>query len=168
MKIGLGYDIHRLVEGRPLILGGISIPSDRGLLGHSDGDALLHAITDAALGAAGLGDIGELFPDDDPAFKDADSARLLEHAMEKVRTLGFEVGNLDVNVVAERPKLKRHKAALRKRIASILGCLESRVNIKAKTREGLDAVGRGEAIEIHCAILLSEDSPHSDTRGECQ
>ncbi|MFT7620480.1 MAG: 2-C-methyl-D-erythritol 2,4-cyclodiphosphate synthase [Planctomycetota bacterium] len=158
MRVGTGYDIHRLEEGRPLILGGIEIPYNRGLLGHSDGDALLHAITDAALGAACLPDIGELFPDDDPQYKGADSAVLLAGAMAKVHEAGFVVGNLDVNVIAEKPKLKPYKLEIGARVADILGVEPGQVSIKAKTREKLGAVGRGEAIEVHCVILLLQKS----------
>ncbi len=156
MRVGTGYDIHRLGTGRPLILGGIEIPYDRGLIGHSDGDAVLHAITDAALGASGLGDIGELFPDDDPRFAGADSADLLSGAMEKVTEAGFRVGNLDVNVIAERPKLKPYKDKIAARVAEILKVKTSQVSIKAKTKEKLGPVGRNEAIEVHCVILLLE------------
>ncbi|MCB9831079.1 MAG: 2-C-methyl-D-erythritol 2,4-cyclodiphosphate synthase [Planctomycetes bacterium] len=158
MRIGTGYDIHRLGPERKLVLGGLEIPFDRGLIGHSDGDAVLHAITDAALGAAGLPDIGELFPDDDPAFAGADSAVLLAAAMGRVRERGLEVGNVDLNVIAERPKLKPYKIAMRDRIAAILEVEPERVSVKAKTREKLGAVGRNEAIEVHCVILLEERS----------
>ncbi len=156
MRVGTGYDIHRLCEGRPLILGGVEIPFELGLLGHSDGDALLHAVTDAVLGAANLGDIGELFPDDDPQYKGADSALLLQGAMTKVRAAGFTLGNLDVNVICERPKLKPFKAEIAQRVANILQIDPSSVSIKAKTKEKLGAVGRGEAIEVHCIVLLCQ------------
>ncbi|HGY92475.1 MAG TPA: 2-C-methyl-D-erythritol 2,4-cyclodiphosphate synthase [Planctomycetes bacterium] len=157
-RIGMGYDIHRLVEGRPLILGGIAIPFSRGLLGHSDGDAVLHAVTDAILGGAALPDIGELFPDDDPSWEGADSGRLLGLAMEKVAEAGYRVRNVDINVLAERPKLSPFKEAIRDRVASLLRVPPVDVSIKAKTRERLDAVGRGEAIEVHCVALLMEES----------
>ncbi len=156
-RIGMGYDIHRLVEGRPLKLGGIAIPFARGLLGHSDGDALLHAITDAVLGGAALPDIGELFPDDDPGWKDADSTRLLALAMEKVTEAGYRVRNVDVNILAQRPKLSPYKGAIREKVAELLRVPPVDVSIKAKTRERLDAVGRGEAIEVHCVVLLMEE-----------
>ncbi len=159
MRVGTGYDIHRLGHDRKLVLGGIEIPFDRGLIGHSDGDALLHAVTDAVLGAAGLPDIGELFPDDDPTLKGVDSARLLAAAMAKVAERGYRIGNLDLNVIAERPKLKPYKEAIRDRVAGILGCESDRVSIKAKTREKLGAVGRNEAIEVHCVVLLEERTP---------
>ncbi len=156
-RVGMGYDIHRLVDGRPLILGGVSIPFSRGLLGHSDGDALLHAVTDAVLGGAALPDIGELFPDDDPNWKGADSRRLLALAMEKVAEAGYRVRNVDVNILAERPKLSPFKAAMREGVAEILKIPPVDVSIKAKTRERLDAVGHGEAIEVHCVVLLMEE-----------
>ena len=154
LRVGTGYDIHRLAEGRPLLLGGVEIPFDRGLEGHSDGDAVLHAITDAALGAACLGDIGEHFPDDDPSWKGADSGRLLALAMQKVHDRGYTVSNVDVNVLAERPKLKPHREAIRASVAALLGIAQENVSIKAKTREGFDAVGRNEAREVHCVLLL--------------
>lgn len=154
VRVGTGYDVHRLVAGRRLLLGGVEIPFERGLDGHSDGDALLHSVTDAVLGAAGLGDIGDYFPDDDPAWKDADSARLLALALQKAYERGYVVGNVDVNVLAERPKLKPHKQAIRESVAGILQLEPDLVSIKAKTREGLGAVGRNEAIEVHCVVLL--------------
>lgn len=158
MRVGLGYDIHRLVAGRDLILGGIKIPFDRGLLGHSDADAVLHAVTDAVLGALGLGDIGEHFPDTDPRWKGADSRKLLAAAVSMAKERGFFVVNIDLNVVAEAPKLKTHKEPMRRSIAELLGIAPERVSVKAKTREGLDAVGRIEAIEVHCVALLGQDS----------
>ena len=153
-RVGLGYDIHRLVEGRPLMLGGLHIPFAKGLLGHSDGDAVLHAVADAYLGAAGLPDIGELFSDKDPANKGADSRVLLRKVVEKVAAGGWTLENLDLNVIAEEPRMKPHKEALRQSIAGLLGVDPGRVNLKAKTREGLDAVGNREAIEVHCVVLL--------------
>lgn len=158
MRVGLGYDIHRLVEGRDLILGGLKIPFDRGLLGHSDADAVLHAVTDAVLGALGLGDIGEHFPDNDPRWKGADSRKLLAAAVSMAKDRGFCVVNVDLNVVAEAPKLKPHKEPMRRSIAELLGIPADRVSVKAKTREGLDAVGRIEAIEVHCVALLAQNS----------
>ncbi|MEZ6194782.1 MAG: 2-C-methyl-D-erythritol 2,4-cyclodiphosphate synthase [Planctomycetota bacterium] len=155
LRVGLGYDIHRLVEDRPLILGGVEIPYERGLLGHSDADAVLHAVTDALLGATGLGDIGELFPDDDPKWKGADSSALLREVLGRVHAAGWTVVNLDLNVLAQKPRLKDHKPAIRGSIAKLLEVPEARVNVKAKTREGLDAVGRAEAIEVHCVVLLA-------------
>ncbi|MCA9322550.1 MAG: 2-C-methyl-D-erythritol 2,4-cyclodiphosphate synthase [Planctomycetes bacterium] len=160
MRVGIGYDIHRLVEGRKLMLGGLEIPFNRGLLGHSDGDAVLHAITDALLGAAALPDIGELFPDDDPTLEGADSSSLLTRALAEVRNQGFRPNNLDLNVLAERPKLKPHKADLRRNIARLLGLGEGQVSVKAKTREGLGAIGRNEAIEVHCVVSLVSIDPN--------
>lgn len=153
-RVGLGYDLHRLVEDRKLILGGVEIPYERGLLGHSDADVVLHAITDALLGATGQGDIGELFPDDDPAWKGADSKELLREVMRRVQAEGWRVVNCDLNILAQKPKLKDHKPAIRARVATLLEVEASRVNIKAKTREGLDAVGRAEAIEVHTVVLI--------------
>ena len=154
MRIGTGYDLHRLEAGRPLVLGGVKIPHEFGLLGHSDGDVVLHAVTDAVLGAAGLPDIGELFPDDDDRFKGADSAKLLAVAMEQVADKGYCVHNLDLNIIAERPKLKPYKQAMRNRIAEILSLDPTAVSVKAKTNEGVDAMGRCEAIAVHCVLLL--------------
>jgi 2-C-methyl-D-erythritol 2,4-cyclodiphosphate synthase len=153
-RVGLGYDLHRLVEDRKLILGGVEIPYERGLLGHSDADVVLHAITDALLGATGQGDIGELFPDDDPAWKGADSKELLREVMRRVQAEGWRVVNCDLNILAQKPKLKDHKPAIRACVATLLEVEASRVNIKAKTREGLDAVGRAEAIEVHTVVLI--------------
>ncbi|MFW6164122.1 MAG: 2-C-methyl-D-erythritol 2,4-cyclodiphosphate synthase [Planctomycetota bacterium] len=156
MRVGIGYDIHRLVAGRPLRLGGVDVPSPLGLLGHSDGDVLLHAVADALLGAAALGDIGEHFPDADPAYQDADSAELLTAALEQVREAGYEPVNLDANVLAERPRLGRHKAMMRERVAALLGLPPERVSIKARSHEGLDAVGRGRAIAAQAVVLIEE------------
>jgi len=156
MRIGIGYDIHRLVPDRPLRLGGVAIPFERGLLGHSDGDVLLHAVCDALLGAAGLGDIGEQFPDTGPAYQDADSATLLAATIKKVRAAGFAPVNVDANVIAEQPRLAPHKPAIRQRVAEILGLDPARVSIKARTHEGLDAVGRGEAIAAQAIVLLDD------------
>lgn len=154
MRVGIGYDIHKLVEGRKLILGGLEIPHDKGCLGHSDGDGLLHAITDALLGAAGLGDIGEYFPDTDPKYKDADSTTLLKATYEQVRRRGWEVENIDANIIAQEPKLKPFKSQMEARIAGLLEMETRRVNVKAKTNEGLDAVGRKEAIATQAVVLL--------------
>lgn len=157
-RIGVGYDIHRLVEGRPLVLGGVRIESDRGLLGHSDGDAVLHAVTDALLGAAGLGDIGQHFPDTDPAFAGIDSRELLSRAMGKIREAGFTPGNIDVIVHAERPKLTHHKDAMADSIANLVGLERGQVNVKAKTNEGLGPLGHGDGIACTAAatVLASE------------
>lgn len=153
-RIGQGYDIHRLVEGRPLILGGITIDYEKGLLGHSDADALLHAITDALLGAAGLGDIGRHFPDTDPAYKDADSKILLSDAVGLVVKAGWAIVNVDATVIAQAPKLAPHMEAIRESVAKAISIDLQRVNIKAKTKEGCDAVGQKEAIEVHAIALL--------------
>jgi 2-C-methyl-D-erythritol 4-phosphate cytidylyltransferase/2-C-methyl-D-erythritol 2,4-cyclodiphosphate synthase len=153
-RAGIGYDLHRLVEGRPLILGGVTIPFDRGLAGHSDADAVCHAVTDAVLGAAGAGDIGLHFPDSDPRWKDASSIDLLRQAVALVRERGLEVGNVDVTVIAERPKLAPHIDAMRAQVASALGIGADRVSIKGKTNEGVGELGRGEAIAVHAIALV--------------
>jgi 2-C-methyl-D-erythritol 2,4-cyclodiphosphate synthase len=155
MRIGEGWDTHRLVEGRPLVLGGITIPFDKGLLGHSDADALLHALTDALLGAAGLGDIGRHFPDTDPAFHGADSGRLLQVAVQRVREAGWEPVNVDSTIVAQAPKMAPHIGAMRTRIAALLGLPAERVNVKAKTAEKMGPVGEGLAIETRAVCLLA-------------
>lgn len=154
MRIGIGYDIHQLVAGRKLILGGIEIPHAKGLLGHSDGDALLHAIADAMLGALALGDIGRHFPDTDPAFKNADSAVLLARVREDVAAHGWKPSNLDVNVIAQQPKLMPHIESMRERVASILAMEKADVSIKARTNEGLDAIGEGRAIAVQAVVML--------------
>ena len=154
MRIGEGWDTHRLVEGRPLVLGGITIPFDKGLLGHSDADALLHAITDALLGGAGLGDIGRHFPDTDAAFAGADSGRLLQAAVQRVREAGWEPVNVDSTIVAQAPKMAPHIAAMRERIAGLLRLAPDRVNVKAKTAEKLGPVGEGLSIETRAVCLL--------------
>ena len=154
LRIGEGWDVHALVEGRPLILGGIEIPHDKGLLGHSDADALLHAITDAILGAAGLGDIGTHFPDTDARFKGADSFVLLQEAAAAVASTGYQLVNVDCTVVAQAPKLAPYKAAMRQRIAQALGLDAAQVNVKAKTAEKLGPVGEGRSIEARAVALL--------------
>jgi len=154
LRIGEGWDIHALVEGRKLILGGVEIPHTKGLLGHSDADALLHAITDALLGAAALGDIGSHFPDTDAQFKGADSCVLLAEAVRRVRAKGFEVGNVDSTVIAQAPKLAPHIAAMRARIAQVLGLGVDQVNVKAKTAEKIGPVGAGDAMEARAVVLL--------------
>lgn len=153
-RVGIGYDSHRTAAGRPLVLGGVHVPHDRGLAGHSDADAVCHAVTDAILGGAAAGDIGRHFPNTDPAWKDASSLDLLRTAAEVVREHGFAVGNVDVVVVAERPKLAPYAAAMGERVAAALGIDAAAVSIKAKTAEGLDAVGRGEAIAAHAVAML--------------
>jgi len=154
MRAGIGYDIHRFEEGRALILGSIEIPGETGLAGHSDADVLLHAIIDALLGAAGLGDIGQHFPPDDPRWERASSLDLLARALALVREAGFEVGNLDATVIAERPRLAPHLPAMRERIAEVLGIEAARVNVKATTNEGIGAIGRGEGIAALAVVLL--------------
>lgn len=153
-RIGEGWDTHQLVPGRPLILGGVTIPHSHGLLGHSDADALLHAITDALLGAAGLGDIGRHFPDTDPAFKGADSVVLLQEAARRVREAGWRIGNVDSTIVAQAPKMAPHIGAMRERIAAALGLEPGAVNVKAKTAEKMGPVGEGRAIETRAVCLL--------------
>lgn len=155
LRIGNGYDLHRLVAGRPLILGGVQLPFEKGLLGHSDADAVCHAVTDAVLGAAGCGDIGRHFPDTDPAWKDADSLALLRGAMSVVRAAGFAVVNVDVTVVAERPKLAPHVDAMRANVAAALDVAASQVSVKGKTNEGVDSMGAGESIAVHAVALLA-------------
>jgi len=154
IRVGQGYDVHQLVEGRDLILGGVNIPFEKGLLGHSDADALLHAITDALLGAAGLGDIGSHFPDTAAEFKDADSRVLLREAYQSVQVLGWKVVNVDTTVIAQKPKLAPHIPAMRANIAVDLGLPENCVNIKGKTNEKLGYLGRMEATAAQAAVLL--------------
>ena len=154
VRIGTGYDLHRLVEGRPLVLGGVCVPFERGLAGHSDADAVCHAVTDAVLGAASLGDIGRLFPDTDARWKDADSVALLAKAVARVREAGYVVGNVDVVVIAERPRIGPHIEAMRANLARALQTSPDRVNVKGKTNETVDATGRGEALAVHAVALL--------------
>jgi len=154
IRVGEGWDTHALVAGRPLVLGGVRIAHSHGLLGHSDADALLHAITDALLGAAGLGDIGRHFPDTDAAFKGADSAQLLAEAARRVRAEGWDIGNVDSTIVAQAPKMAPHIPAMRERIAAVLGLLPECINVKAKTAEKMGAVGEGRAIEARAVCLL--------------
>jgi len=153
-RVGLGHDIHRLAPNRPLILGGVRIEFDRGLLGHSDADIVLHAITDALLGAAGLGDIGDAFPDSDPAYAGIDSAILLAKTLERVRGAGWRPVNLDCTVFAQRPKLAGYKPAIRKRLAELLGLPVEAVNVKAKTGESVGPIGREEAMAADAVVLL--------------
>jgi len=154
LRVGLGYDLHRLEEGRPLMLGGVRIPFDRGLVGHSDGDVLLHAIADALLGAAGLPDIGELFPDTDPTLAGADSGGLLSQVAGRVRGKGWEVVNLDAVVVAQAPRLAPQKRKIRERIAALLAIDADCVNVKGKTAEATGEIGAGRAIAAHAVALL--------------
>ena len=157
IRVGQGFDVHRFQEGRPLILGGVRIPHSRGLIGHSDADVLLHAVTDAVLGALGKGDIGTYFPDTDPAYKDADSARLLQSVWEMVRSAGYRLGNADATIMAQRPKMLPHIPAMRKRIAELLGADEDRVNIKATTTERLGFVGGEEGFAALAVVCLVKD-----------
>ena len=156
MRIGHGYDVHRLIEGRALILGGVQIPYEKGLLGHSDADVLFHAVSDALLGAAGLGDIGRHFPDTDPAYKDADSGELLYIVGEKIVAAGYRVGNIDVTVIAQKPKLKDYIPKMQENIAARLSIDPSRVNIKATTEEYLGFTGDGSGMSCHAVCLLDE------------
>lgn len=153
-RIGQGFDLHALVPGRRLVIGGVEIPFERGLLGHSDADVLLHAITDAVLGAAGLGDIGRLFPDTDDRWRGADSRELLRAAVEQARAAGWCVGNVDATVIAERPKIAPHVEAMKAAIATCCGIEASAVSVKGKTSERLGALGRGEGIAAQAAVLL--------------
>ena len=155
MRIGHGYDVHRLVEGRKLIMGGVEIPYEKGLLGHSDADVLLHAIADALLGALALGDIGKHFPDTDPAFKGADSLKLLEQVIRLIREYGYRVGNLDATIIAQRPKMAPHILTMRENIAQTCGVALDRINVKATTEEGLGFTGSGEGIAAHAVVLLT-------------
>jgi len=154
IRIGQGYDVHALVEGRKLILGGVDIPHTRGLLGHSDADALLHAITDALFGAAGLGDIGRHFPDTDPAFAGADSRVLLREAVQRVRKAGYAVGNVDATVIAQKPKLAPHVPGMVANLAEDLGIAPERCNVKAKTNEKLGFEGKEEGIVAQAIVLI--------------
>ena len=156
IRVGEGWDIHALVEGRKLILGGIEVPFHLGLLGHSDADVLLHAITDALLGAAAMGDIGTHFPDTDATFKGADSAVLLTEAARRVREKGYEIGNVDSTVIAQAPKLMPHMPAMRASIAKALGVEVDQVNVKAKTAEKMGPVGLGQAMEARAVVLLTK------------
>ena len=156
LRIGTGYDLHRLVPGRNLILGGVRIPFELGLQGHSDADIVCHAITDAILGAAALGDIGDLFPDTDAQWKDADSVRLLRAAVDVVHRAHFRIVNVDATVVAERPKLRRYIDEMRATLAAALGIDVSSVSVKGKTNETVDATGRGEAMACHAVALLTQ------------
>lgn len=162
-RIGIGYDIHRLVEGRKLVLGGVEIPFEKGLLGHSDADVLSHAICDALLGAAALGDIGTHFPDSDPRWAGASSLDFLARAVEMLTERGYRISNVDATVIAERPKLRPHIEAMRERLASVLGTDVDQVSIKAKTNEGLESVGRNEAMAAHAVVLIHRgDAEHAE------
>jgi 2-C-methyl-D-erythritol 2,4-cyclodiphosphate synthase len=154
MRIGHGYDVHRLVEGRKLIMGGVDIPWNLGLLGHSDADVLLHAIADAILGALGEGDIGKHFPDTDAAYKGADSLKLLDQVMRLAESRGYRLGNLDATIIAQQPKMAPHIPTMRSNIASVLNTALEQVNVKATTEEGLGFSGRGEGIAAHAVVLM--------------
>ena len=156
MRIGTGYDVHRLEEGRKLILGGVQIPFEKGLLGHSDADVLLHAVSDALLGAAALGDIGKHFPDTDPAFEGADSLKLLEETVRMVKEEGYKVGNVDATVIAQKPKLASYIPRMRENIRKVLEVEENQVNIKATTEEHLGFTGEGLGISAQAVCLLEE------------
>ncbi len=153
-RVGLGFDIHRFADGRALFLGGVEIPHERGLLGHSDADVLLHAVTDAVLGAAGLGDIGELFPDSDPKFKDIRSTILLEEALRRLHEAGWRVVNCDAVLVCETPKILPHREAIRRSLATLLGIAADAVMVKGKTAEKLGFIGRGEGIMAQAVVLI--------------
>ena len=154
-RIGIGYDIHRLVEGRELIIGGVKITHEKGLLGHSDADVLVHAIIDALLGALALADIGTLFPDTDPKYKDADSVLLLKHVYDKVQAEGYQINNIDSNIIAQSPKMMPYIPKMKEALAKILGIEPEYISIKAKTKEKLDAVGEKLAIEANAVVLLT-------------
>ena len=156
MRVGMGYDVHKLVEGRDLIMGGVKIPYEKGLLGHSDADVLLHAISDALLGAAALGDIGKHFPDTDPKYKGADSLKLLEHVGELIEEKLYVIGNIDATIIAQRPKMAPHIPQMRENIARALHIDVDQVNVKATTEEGLGFTGAGEGISAQAICLLEE------------
>ena len=161
MRVGMGYDVHKLTENRDLILGGVKIPWEKGLLGHSDADVLLHAVMDALLGAAALGDIGKHFPDTDSKYKGISSVKLLIHVSELLKEHGYEVGNIDATIIAQKPKMAPHIPQMRKNMANALGILESKINIKATTEEGLGFTGTGEGISSQAICLLTDiqDAP---------
>src|SRR5262245_17048181 len=165
-RVGIGNDIHRLVEGRKLILGGVEIPYERGLLGHSDGDSLTHAITDALLGAAALGDIGMHFSDKDPRWAGADSFVFLRHVCSLLEARGFAIANIDATILAERPKMAPHIPAMKEKLSEVMEIEESQINIKAKTNEGLDAIGRGEAIAAQAVALIRTAEISRDAKDE--
>ena len=156
MRVGMGYDVHKLTENRDLILGGVKIPWEKGLLGHSDADVLIHAVMDALLGAAALGDIGKHFPDTDPEYKGISSVKLLLHVAELLKEHGYEVGNIDATIIAQKPKMAPHIPQMRKNMAEALGIPESKINVKATTEEGLGFTGNGEGISSQAICLLTE------------
>ena len=156
MRIGFGYDSHRFEPGRRLVLGGVEFPGETGLKGHSDADVLIHAIIDALLGAAALGDIGSHFPDTDPKWKDADSSELLAQVVREVRGAGYSIGNVDATVICERPKLRPYIELMRERLSTVMNVGKGRISIKGKTNEKMDDVGAGVGIEVHAVALLEE------------
>jgi len=156
MRIGYGYDSHRFEEGRKLVLGGVEFPGETGLKGHSDADVLIHAIIDALLGAAALGDIGSHFPDTDPEWKDADSSVLLAEVVKEIRSAGYKVGNVDATVICERPKLRPCIELIRDRLSVVMNVGKGRISVKGKTNEKMDDVGAGVGVEVHCVCLLEE------------
>jgi 2-C-methyl-D-erythritol 2,4-cyclodiphosphate synthase len=155
MRIGHGYDLHRLEPDLSLIIGGVKLEHDHGCAAHSDGDVVYHAVTDAILGALGQDDIGQLFPDNDPKWKDADSRVFVEEAVKRMHDAGYTLGNIDITVILERPKLSPHKAAIKQNLATLLACDTSQINIKAKTHERVDALGENRAIACHVVVLLN-------------
>ncbi len=157
MRIGHGYDVHRLVEGRDLIVGGVKIPYEKGLLGHSDADVLLHAVSDSLLGAAAMGDIGGMFPDNDPQFLDADSLVLLRRVFERLRESGYKVINVDATIIAQRPKMKPYIPEMRMNIAAALSTSIDNISVKATTEEEMGFTGRGEGISAHCVCLIDKN-----------
>ena len=157
MRIGHGYDVHKLVEGRKLIMGGVEIPYEKGLLGHSDADVLLHAISDALLGAAALGDIGKLFPDTDMQYKGADSRVLMAEVVRRIKEKGFRVVNVDATIIAQRPKMRNYIDAMRQNIAETLGCDTDDINVKATTEEGMGFTGEGMGISAHAVCLIEKE-----------
>ncbi len=156
-RIGHGFDLHRLEPGHKLVVGGVTIPHDVGCAAHSDGDVVYHAVTDAVLGALSMDDIGQLFPDNDPRWSRADSSIFVEKAAKKMTQAGYRIGNLDVTVILQRPKISTHKLAMRRHLASLLNCDLSQVNLKGKTHEQVDAVGQGRAIACHVVVLMVEN-----------
>ena len=156
MRIGHGYDVHKLVEGRRLIMGGVEIPYEKGLLGHSDADVLLHAISDALLGAAALGDIGKLFPDTDPQFKGADSLLLMKEVYRNIKDMGYRVVNVDATIIAQRPKMRGYIDSMRENIAKVLECDIGDINVKATTEEGMGFTGEGMGISAHAVCLIDK------------
>ena len=157
MRIGHGYDVHKLVEGRDLIVGGVKIPYEKGLLGHSDADVLLHAVSDSLLGAAAMGDIGGMFPDNDPQFLDADSLVLLRRAFERLRESGYKVINVDATIIAQKPKMKPYIPEMRMNIAAALSTSIDNISVKATTEEEMGFTGRGEGISAHCVCLIDKN-----------